>query len=175
MRFPRTSGLRTAARLSLLLPLALGGCLYGFRGGGGFPADIRTVNIQPFDNETTEFQLQGELFNQLLDRVPPSLGLKIAGEGIADAVLSGKIVRYDDAAENYRADQTSGIQDLQHKVQIVVSARIVDVKRNVILWENTNVTGQGTYQPTTESGQVGQQQALQDVVNKILDGAQSQW
>ncbi len=161
----------------LALAFLAGACNYGFSGGGGFPSQIRTIYIEPFDNQTVQFSLDQQLFRQLQDRVPSSLGLNIAGAQAADAVLRGKILRYDDVAQNYRADQGSqtGLQVLQHEVQIVASAEIVDVKRNVILWDNGSVTGRGTYQPSSENDDVGKQKALESLVQQILDGAQSQW
>ncbi len=178
LRFLRRSG-RPAARAAALLPvLLLSGCLYGLRGGGGFPSDVRTIAIQSFDNQTVQFELQDQLFKEVFNRVPGALGLNVAGEQNADAVLSGRIMRYEDVAQNYKSDQQTsggGIQVLQHEVQVVVSARIVDVKKNLILWENTSVVGRGVYQPDSQDQSVGQQKAIKNVVDQILDGAQSQW
>lgn len=176
---PRSGRRALAERLAPVLALAslASACNYGFSGGGGFPSEIRTIYIEPFDNQTVQFSLDQQLFKELQDRVPRSLGLNIAGGQVADAVLSGKILRYDDVAQNYRADQNSqtGLQVLQHEVDIVASAQIIDVKRNLILWDNGSITGRGTYEPSSETVDVGKQKALENLVQQILDGAQSQW
>ncbi|MDX1493360.1 MAG: hypothetical protein R3253_04825, partial [Longimicrobiales bacterium] len=71
-----------AARRAILLGLALvlGGCNYSFRAGSFPPPHIRTVSIQPFDNETARFELSAELYDQLLRSLPAALGIRTAGE-----------------------------------------------------------------------------------------------
>ncbi|HEV8178036.1 MAG TPA: hypothetical protein VGP44_10145, partial [Gemmatimonadales bacterium] len=46
--------------LVALSTLALGGCLYGFA-GGGLPPSIKTVAVLPFDNQTPEPTLTQEI------------------------------------------------------------------------------------------------------------------
>ena len=93
------------ARLALALATAsvAAGCMYSFRAGSFPPEHIKTIAIQPFDNETTRFELSGELYDQLLRNLPRALGIRTAGEDVADAVVRGVILRYDVVAPNYRA------------------------------------------------------------------------
>ncbi|MGH7477359.1 MAG: LPS assembly lipoprotein LptE [Longimicrobiales bacterium] len=174
----RISG-RRAGSATLLLPLVLlGGCIYGLS-GGGFPPHIRTLYIESFENDTPQFALETELFEVLRTELPRRLGIQVAGRQTADAMLTGRIVRYEDRAQNYRTDQSgqtqSELQVLQHQVQVVVAVQIVDVRNNVVLWESSGVTGRGDYQPANEIDDVGRAKALQNVVELITDGAQSQW
>ena len=174
--FRRIPGHRAAvSALLIALSAAHAGC-YGFRGGGGFPADIRTMFIQSFENSTSQFELDQQLFAKLNERLPRALGVRPAVEEKADAVVRGKIARYEDAAQNYRpGDTRSGIQVLQHEVQITISIMLVDKRTNTVLWESTALTGRGSYRPATETDQVGREQALNNIVQQIIDGAQSQW
>lgn len=171
----RKSG-RWASRAAAVLPLLLGGCIYSFSGGGGFPSSIKTIYIQPFTNNTPQIQVSDELFQAMLNQVPRALGVQVGGRGVSDAILRGKVTAYTDVAQNYRPGQTTSqtIQVLQHEIQITASVQIIDVKRKLILWEGT-VTGHGTYQPSSESDEVGRQAAIKDLVNQMLNSAQSQW
>ena len=72
----------------------LTGCLYHFA-GGGLPPHIKTVAVLPFDNETPQPTLQRELYDLMRRDVENRLGLREATEGKADAVVRGKILRYD--------------------------------------------------------------------------------
>lgn len=175
-RFHRTSG-RSIASVLLLATVALAGCNYGFRGGGGFPEDVRTLFIESFENETPQFELDQHVFRKIQERVPRALGVRPGGREVADAVLTGRIVRYEDVAQNYIPGRgTSGTAAvIAHQVQIVVSARIVDTKRNLILWESASVTGQGTWLLESETVERGRERAIDEIVQKIIDGAQSQW
>jgi hypothetical protein len=171
--FPRRS-VRCAPLAVLTL---LTGCLYTFNQGGGFPSHIRTIYIESFDNSTVEFGLEQILDQRVTDRIPRALGVRPAGRDNADAVLTGRILRYDDVAQNFRGtgDGSGGnIEVLQHQVQIAVQIRIVDVAQNVILWES-QVTGQGLYRPDTQTAQDGRTAAIEQVLQRIIDGAQSQW
>jgi outer membrane lipopolysaccharide assembly protein LptE/RlpB len=162
--------------LALLLPVALlAGCNYGFV-GGGFPPHIRTIYIEPFENETPQFELEGRIFTALMEELPAQLGLRTAGEESADAILRGRILRYDDVAQNYRADaQQPAGNVLSHEVQIGISAELVDVRDNVVRWEARSLVGRGTYDPGGETEEIGQREAIENLIEQVINGAQSQW
>jgi len=160
--------------LAVLVLGGMAGCNYGFRGGGGFPADIRTIFIAPFDNQTAQFDLERQLYQQLASNLPKQLGIRVAPEANADAVLKGRITRYDDVQGNYRTQPGQNPQVLTNEVQISISAQLIDVKRNLIIWETNGLTGRGSYKPS-ESDQIGQAEAVKNLVEQVIDGAQSQW
>ena len=56
----RRSGVRRLVAL-VAVAFSLGGCLYGFA-GGGLPSHIKTVAVLPFENETPAAGLQRELW-----------------------------------------------------------------------------------------------------------------
>lgn len=158
--------------------LLLTACSYGLGGGGGFPSAIRTVCIEPFENQTDHGELTNEVFSQLTRDLPRRLGLRPADcKGRADAVIRGKIVRYDDAAVAYASNSSpygQPVTDSQTKqVTVTLAVQIVDTKRNVYLWEGSGVTGIGSYTPPRDSD--GRTAAVKKLVQAIVDGAQSQW
>ena len=156
--------------------LGLVGCNYSFRAGSFPPPDVKTIAVQPFDNETDQFQVSGELYDQLLKNLPGSLGLRTAGQDVADAVVEGKITRYDVTTPNYRAS-TGGqpAQVNQRQVSITVDVQIIDLKRNLVIWEGTGVSAQGQFLESSETEDQGRTQAIDLLVKKIVDGAQSNW
>jgi hypothetical protein len=176
IRIPRKPGFRSSSVLLVVLLLVgvAGGCNYGFRGGGGFPADIHTIYIAPFDNQTAQFDLERQLFDSLSNNLPKQLGIRTAPEASADAVLKGRITRYDDVQGNYKTQPGQNPQVLSNEIQISISAQLIDVKRNLIIWETNGLTGRGSY-PPSGSDQTGQGEAVKNLVAQIIDGAQSQW
>jgi hypothetical protein len=176
----RTAGnggrcVRARAAAVVLLTVALSGCNYSFRAGSFPPPHIRTIAIEPFDNETARFELTGELYDQLLRRLPGALGIRTAGADVADAIVRGRITRYDVVAPNYRAGQPgAAAQVLQRQVNISVSVEIVDLIENVILWQSSGVTGRGEY-PEGSPEENGRLRAIELLVQEIVDGAQSNW
>jgi hypothetical protein len=159
----------------VLLSVAFAGCNYSFVAGSFPPPHVQSVAIEPFENETTRFELTGELYDQLLRRLPSALGVRTAGADVADAIVRGSITRYDVVAPNYRAGQPGqAAAVLQRQVNISVRVEIVDLVENVILWESTNVTARGEYaEGSPEDG--GRLRAIELLVQEIVDGAQSNW
>jgi hypothetical protein len=155
--------------------LSLPSC-YSFRAGSFPPEHVKTIAVAPFENETARFELAGEIYDRLLRDLPSSLGIRTAGEDVADAVVRGTILRYDVAAPNYRAGQPGQPAEvLQRQVTITVSIEIIDLVENVVLWEERNVSAQGQFADASESEDVGRAEAVELLIQKIVDGAQSNW
>ncbi|HIF08150.1 MAG TPA: hypothetical protein EYQ64_14800 [Gemmatimonadetes bacterium] len=160
--------------LALIVVLAIEGCVYSFR-SGSFPDHIRTVAILPFDNDTNRFELTQEIHDQLLRELPRSLGVTNAGEEVADAVIQGRISRYDLTAPLFRPGQQDDRVDvLQRQVNIRVEVELIDLVENVILWDDRGLSTQGQYLEG-ESEEVGRAEAIELLVQRIVDGAQSNW
>ncbi len=158
-----------------LLATALAGCgIYTFSGGGGLPGHIDTIAILPFDNQTTQFTLTQELTQALSDEVPGRLGLTPGAEATADAVLRGTILRYSERATNYQERPGDPII-IQRRVEIAISVELFDVAENQMLWSSRSLSAYGEYLPDSQTELVGRQIAIENLVQKILDGAQSQW
>lgn len=164
------------SRLVSLSLLALAGCgVYSLSGGGGLPGHIDSVAILPLDNRTTQFTLTQEITQALLDDIPGRLGLRPADEGSADSIVRGTITRYDDRAVNYQPDP-QGPVIFQRRVDITISIEIYDVREQQVLWSNRSLTASGEYEPDKgQSEDDGRMLAIENLVQLIIDGAQSQW
>jgi hypothetical protein len=178
-RFRRISGTparRAAGLLALMLAVgAVGACNYGIE-GGGFPPHIRTIYIAPFENQTPQFDLDQRLYARMLEELPRRLGVRVAGENAADARVEGVIVGYDDVAQSFNpATAQTGPATAAHEIRVAVSVRLIDVRDHVIRWESQRLTGRGTYRPDTQSDEAGQILAIANIIEQIVDGAQSQW
>jgi hypothetical protein len=167
--------MRPAALAVAVLAFALSACNYSFRAGSFPPPHIRTIAIEPFGNETNRFELSAELYDRLLRNLPGALGIRTAGADVADAIVRGSIMRYEVAAPNYRAAGDGRAPEvLQRQVSISVRVEIVDLVQNVVLWESSGLTAQGEFpEGAPEDG--GRQRAMELLVQRIVDGAQSNW
>jgi hypothetical protein len=182
-RFPEQGGGRrplarrryAAASLAAVLSLGPAGCIYSFT-QGSLPADIHTIAVIPFENETTRLELTQELHDQLLREVPRALGLRSAGEDVADAILRGRIVDYNVTTPSYRpAPDGDRAEVLQRQVTISVAVELLDVARNEIVWENRTLVSQGEYLEASETEDIGRLIAIRLLRQRIVDGAQSNW
>lgn len=161
---------------ALLLTLSASGCLYSFQAGTGLTG-AETIAILPFENSTSRLELTQEIQDVLLRGLPRSLGLRPAGEEIADVVVRGEITSYNLSAPSYRpADATGGAATvLQREVSINVSVQILDMRERLILWESSAVRAVGQFLEASETEDEAKQQALQMLIQEIVDGAQEGW
>lgn len=163
------SGVRSAIALCWLLLVA--GC-YGFA-GGGLPSNIKTVAVLPFDNETAVPELQREITEQLRREMQGRLGVRSASEARADAIVRGRILRYDaDVPVAFSADQRQSTT-AQRRLQITLDVEIVDQATGRTLWQRRGLTADAEYQERGEPA--GRRVAIERVVNEVIEGAQSQW
>ncbi len=169
------SGLSSVARVTLLLALtALGGCLphYGFA-GGGLPDHIRTLAIQPFENETASPDLQRELLEAMRRDVDSRLGVRDAPVERADAVVRGVIRTYDvDVPVGFNTNETQAVAS-RRKLQITLDVQIVDQTSGKTLFERKGLRAEGEYAERDEAS--GRREAIKRIVNDLIEGAQSQW
>ena len=167
--------LRLARIGALVWLLPLGACMYSFRAGSFPPEHIRTIAIEPFDNQTNRFELSAELYDQLLSNLPAALGIRTAGVDVADAVVRGSITRFDVVTPNYTAaGGGQAAQVLQRQVNISVTVEIIDLVENVILWESSNLQARGEFAEGAPELE-GRDEAIELLVQSIVDGAQSNW
>jgi len=160
--------------LIVLLP-AVGACNYTFSGGGGLPPNIETVYVPPVENDTPIFDLTENLTQGLLDAARGRMGVQLASEQNADAIITARIIGYRDSAINFEAQEDVGAEVFERRVSITARVEIRDLESNEIIWSGPATTGTGEYTPATETEQVGRAIALDNLIQKVIDGAQSQW
>jgi len=170
LRLMRRSGI-----LFSLLVAALTGCggvHYGFI-GGGLPAHIRTMAVLPFDNQTASPDLQRELFDTMRRGLQQKLGVRDASQDKADAIVRGVIQTYDvDVPVAFSSDPNQSVS-ARRRLQIVIDVEIVDQSTGKVLFSRKGLREEGEYAERAEP--VGRRQAIDKLVNDIIEGAQSQW
>ena len=141
---------------ALVLALSLVGGCYGFSGGGGLPKQLKTVAIEPFDNQTAVPELQREVFEQL-----------------RAVVVRGTLVKYDvDLPAGLSADgrQTTSTR---RRLIIVLDVEIIDQTTGRTLLSKKGLQREGQY---AEGGEVaGRKNALESLISDLVEGVQSQW
>jgi len=170
-RADRVRAWRTAG-VALIALASVAGC-YGFSGGGGLPRNLRTVAIQPFDNQTAVPELQRELFDQVRNTLRDRLNLREAPESKADMVVRGTIVKYEvDLPAGASADPRQ-TQSTRRRLQLVVDLEILDQTTGRTLLKRAGMSREGQY---PEGGEVqGRRNAIESLMADLVEGVQSQW
>lgn len=159
---------------SVLAAALLAAACFPYRfAGGGLPSHIKTVAVLPFDNETPAATLQRELHERMRRDIQGRLGLREAAEARADAVVRGRIIRYEaDVPVSYSADRAQA-NTARRRLEIVVDVEIVDQRSGKTLWSRKGLSADADYSERAEVE--GRRQAVEKLVNDVIAGAQSQW
>ncbi|MGQ0767475.1 MAG: LPS assembly lipoprotein LptE [Gemmatimonadota bacterium] len=129
--------------------------------------------VIPFENETPFPELTNEFHLELRKTLSSRLGLREASEGRANAIVRGRITRYEvDIPIGISADPGRSTS-ARRKLQLVVDVEIFDQENGRTLYERTGVSGEGEYAEREEPN--GRKLAIQKVISDIIEGAQSQW
>ncbi|MBK6495906.1 MAG: DUF4136 domain-containing protein [Gemmatimonadetes bacterium] len=165
-----------AIRSSLIvLALTLAGCSFGFRSGGGLPAEIKTVAVLPFDNETSDATLGQQVNAAIREAVERRLGLRAATEAKADLVVRGRITNYEpDEPTSFSGTGTGGsVQVTRRQLSVTIAIEMVANKDGRMIFQERSLSARGDYEPGREAD--GRKKALEFLVNSIVDKAQSRW
>jgi len=141
--------------------------------GGGLPPEIHTFAVASFDNQTPTSQLPKEITDALRARVRDRLGLRDATEAKANALIRGTVQRYEvDIPVGYSASnkqQTTATRSLELRVDL----EMIDQVTGKTLWQQKGAIAQEQYQEGGEPA--ARKRAIDQIVNKLIEGAQSQW
>lgn len=152
--------------------LSLTGCLYSFA-GGGLPPHIHTMSIVTFDNQTPSPDIPKELFDQMHKDLERRLGVRDAPSERADALVHGVIQSYDaDVPVSFSANPQQAVT-ARRRLQITIEVEIVDQSNNHVLYENKGLREEADYAERAEAD--GRAQAIAKIVDKIVQGVQSNW
>ena len=145
---------------------------YGFS-GGGLPPEVHNFAVANFENQTATSQLPKEITDALRTRIRDRLGLRDATEAKANALIRGTVQRYEvDIPVGYTANnkqQTTATRSLELRVDI----EMIDQVTGKTLWQEKGALAQEQYQEGGEAA--ARRRAIDQIVNKLIEGAQSQW
>lgn len=166
-------GVRSLARAALVLAALLqAGCLYGFS-GGGLPRELRTVAVLPFDNLTAVPEVQRELFEALRKAMQDRLNLRDAPADRADVLVTGSIKEYEvDLPVGVAADPRQATS-ARRKLQIVVDFEIINQRTGESLQTKSGARREAQYAEGAEAR--GRREAIEQLINELIDDMLSQW
>jgi outer membrane lipopolysaccharide assembly protein LptE/RlpB len=127
------------SRALLLLAVALGGCGYTVR--GTLPSHIKTVAVPVFRNHTSQPAIEGFITRAVVEAFSTNSRLRVVRSDEADAVLDGEITRY--SVSSIAFDKDAEVR--QYRLVITVNLRMRDVRRNNVLFQQSDVHEQAEF------------------------------
>ena len=163
---------RFGVLLASLCLVSLSGCMYSFAGGGLAP-NIRTMAIATFENQTTSPDLPKDLYDQMRKELQKRLGVRDAPKERADALVHGTILTYDaDIPVSFSANPQQAVT-ARRRLQLTVEVEIIDQSNGHVLYQNKSLREEADYAERAEAE--GRKQVIAKLVQKIIEGVQSNW
>jgi hypothetical protein len=165
---------RSSLRLVLAaIAAACCGCgIYTFS-GSTLPGHLKTVDVPLFVNESLQ--------PDIADRITASLTTKVMGanllrivQGNGDATISGTIKSYENTQYFYDVKQVREASISKYIVRVRVEVEFLDNKKHEVLYKGV-LNGEGPYDFATEKEADGQERAVKDVVDQIIQNSVQSW
>jgi hypothetical protein len=131
------------------------------------PPHLKTVAIPVFENVTTEYTLERDVTQAVIDRFVADNHLKIVDERSANAVVRGKIVEYKNSVFGF----STAAQAQEYRVTIGVSVVFKDQVKNREMWSEPNMVKTANYYVVNVPGSSAQTEldGRKEAIRKIAD------
>lgn len=158
------------------LTAAVFGCASGsYSGEAAYPADIRTIAVPIFENQSfyrgVEFDLTEAIIKEIETRTP----YKVTSGEVADTILTGTVASVEETTLSRTL--TGGItQEVQ--VVLTVNMEWKDLRTGQVLRRRTAIRGSGEYIPTAGVNQpfiAAQHRAVEELSRDIVSLMRSDW
>jgi outer membrane lipopolysaccharide assembly protein LptE/RlpB len=143
-------------------------CGYRFTGSGNFPAGVKRIFIQIFDNRTSEIGVENDLANELADQFTTrgNAAALVSSEKNADAVLSGVIASIQITTTSRITETTADAR----RVILTVASKLTADDRTI--WSARRVAATATYtvvQNNNEATEDNKRLALSQAANELAE------
>lgn len=120
--------------------LIFSACGYRFVGGGSFPAGIRAVFVEVFQNRTAESGIENTFTNDLIYEISRNTDTYLTGKENADGILSGTITNLTTETISVRGQNIAA----ERRLKVRVDLKLTDSTGKVV-WSANGVPASETY------------------------------
>jgi hypothetical protein len=141
------------------------------------PSHLKTIAIPQFENETSEYTLEQDVTNAVVQRFVTDNHMRIVDEKSADCVVKGKIVDYRNAVFGISNSDLAQ----EYRVTIGVSVVFKDQVKNREIWHDEDIVKTANYYVQPVPGQQakteldGRKEAIQKIADEILSRSVESW
>ena len=140
------------------------------------PSHLKSVAIPLFENETSEYTLEQEVTDAVVQRFVSDNHLRVVDEKSADCVVKGKITEYRNAVFGISNAELAQ----EYRVTIGVSVVFKDQVKNREIWRDDIVKTANYYVQAVPGQQAkteldGRKEAIQKIADEILSRSIESW
>lgn len=158
-----------AVSLSILLATVGAGCgVYTFDPSGS--STIKSMSVQPFENQTAEFGLGDRITEVVIDALIADGKIKVVSASSAEAILEGNLISYRRVPNEF----TETDEVISYKLLMGFEIRLVDPKDQSEIWKQ-QMNQQGVYEAVGETEEDGQRRAVDRLIEDIINKTTKSW
>jgi hypothetical protein len=176
MRMFRNSAARLFhSVLTAMLCAGLAGCAQ-YRLGSTLPPGLTSINVPTFINGTSEPQLEFETTNATIQEFQKDGTLRVAVQGVADAILEVKLTGYRIDALRY--DKKIATHPNEYRQQLVADLLLKNSRTEKILLDRKGVVGEWTFVAGSDlrnDERVALPLTSQQLARKIVEAVVEYW
>jgi hypothetical protein len=141
------------------------------------PTHLKTIAIPVFENGTTEYQVEQEITQSVIDHFVQDNHLKVVSERSADSILRGRVMEYRNAVFGFNAAQNAS----EYRITIGVSVTMKDLVKNRELWKDEQLLKSHNYFVVDVPGQKaqteldGRKEAIRKIAEEIVARTVEGW
>ena len=143
------------------------------------PSHLKSVAIPVFENETSEYTLEQEITDLVIQRFVADNHLKVVDERVAQCTIKGKITEYRNTVFGISAGSSARAEE--YRVTITISVVFKDLVKNREIWSEPALQKTANYYVTDVPGQTarteldGRKEAISKVADEILTRTVQGW
>lgn len=141
------------------------------------PSHLKTVAIPVFENTTTEYTLEQDVTNAVIDRFVKDNHLRVVDERTANAVIHGKLTGYKNAVFGFSA----AARAQEYRVTLTCSVVFKDLVKNREIWNEPELIKTANYFVVNVPGDSarteldGRKEAITKIADEILTRSVEGW
>ena len=133
-------------------------------------SDIASLAVERFENETDQYELTDRMTDIVIDAFIADGNMKVLPRENADAILYGTLRSYTRAPSDY--DENDEV--LSYSVSMVFDVALKKRGEEADMWHEV-LTEQGFFTVADETEQDGQQEAINLLVQEIINKTTKSW
>ena len=138
---------------------------------------MKTVAVPVFENGTTEYTLEQDLTNAVIDRFVRDNHLRVVDLKSANAVIEGKLTGYKNAVFGFSAANRAQ----EYRVTITCAVVFKDLVKNREIWSEPNLVKTANYYVVPVPGDSakteldGRKEAIAKIADEVLARSVESW
>jgi hypothetical protein len=138
---------------------------------------LKTVAIPVFENATTEYTLEQDVTNAVIERFVKDNHLRVVDERSANAVIRGKLTGYKNAVFGFSAANRAQ----EYRVTLTCSVVFKDLVKNREIWNEAELVKTANYFVVDVPGDSarteldGRKEAITKIADEILTRSVEGW